>query len=81
MDSKNIRKHKNDIFRLFTVLDRDANITLAASLQEDLTVAFSLIAQDPPDLKSLGISRISLAEVMAELRGFYNLSSTSDKPS
>ena len=76
VDSKNIRKHKNDIFRLFTVLDRDTKITLSASLQEDLTVAFSLIAQDPPDLKSLGISRITLPEALDELRGFYNLSTS-----
>jgi hypothetical protein len=81
VDSKSIRKHKNDIFRLFTVLDRDAKITLPASLQQDLTVAFSLIAQDPPDLKSLGISRITLSEVFDELRGFYNLSTSPDIPS
>lgn len=81
VDSKNIRKHKNDIFRLFTVLDRDAKITLPASLQQDLTVAFSLIAQDPPDLKPLGISRITLSEVLDELRGFYNLSASPDIPS
>lgn len=81
VDSKNIRKHKNDIFRLFTVLDRDVKITLPASLQQDLSVAFSLIAQDPPDLKSLGISRITLSEVLDELRGFYNLSPSPDIPS
>ena len=81
VDSKSIRKHKNDIFRLFTVLDRDAKITLPASLQQDLTIAFSLIAQDPPDLKSLGISRITLSEVLDELRSFYNLSTSPDIPS
>jgi hypothetical protein len=81
VDSKNIRKHKNDIFRLFTVLDRDARITLAASLQEDLGVAIALIAQDPPDLKSLGISRMTWSEVLDGLRGFYNLSMSHDIPS
>lgn len=81
VDTKNIRKHKNDIFRLFTVLDRDAKITLAANLQQDLIVAISLIAQDPPDLRSLGISRITLSEVLDELHGFYNLSTSPDIPS
>ena len=81
VDSKNIRKHKNDIFRIFTVLDRDAKITLAASLQADLDAAFSRIAQDPPDLKSLGISRMTLSEVLDELRRFYNLSTSPDTPS
>jgi hypothetical protein len=73
IDSKNIRKHKNDIFRLFTVLERDIRISLAASLRKDLAVAFSLMEQDPPDLKSLGISRITFTEVLDGLREIYNL--------
>ena len=73
VDSKNIRKHKNDMVRLFTVLDRDAGITLAASLQEDLAAAFALMEQDPPDLKSLGISRITFDEIMTDLRRIYGL--------
>jgi hypothetical protein len=81
VDSKNIRKHKNDIFRLFTVLERDAGIPLPDSLKEDLTAAFSLISQDPPDLKSLGISRVTLPEVLDELRRFYNLSTSTEKSS
>lgn len=81
VDTKNIRKHKNDMFRLFTVLDRDAKITLPANLQKDLIEALSLIAQDPPDLKSLGISRVALPEVLDELREFYNLSTSPDIPS
>jgi hypothetical protein len=71
VDSKNIRKHKNDMIRLFTALDRSARVPLTASLQADLGVALSLMEQEPPDLKSLGISRMSLAEVMDELRRFY----------
>jgi hypothetical protein len=69
------------MFRLFTVLDRDAKITLPANLQEDLIEALSLIAQDPPDLKSLGISRVALSEVLDELRGFYSLSASPGMPS
>jgi len=77
VDSKNIKKHKNDIFRLFTVLDRDTKITMATGLREDLAGAFSRIAEDPSDLKSLGISRMTSAEVLDALRQFYNLSTTS----
>ncbi len=73
VDSKNIKKHKNDIFRLFTVLDRDRKITMAATLREDLAGAVSRIAEDPTDLKSLGISRLTLSEALDELRKFYNL--------
>jgi hypothetical protein len=41
---------------------------------EDLAGAFSRIAEDPPNLKSLGISRMTSPEVLDELRRFYNLS-------
>jgi hypothetical protein len=73
VDSKNIRKHKNDIFRLFTVMDRELTLTLAANLQADLVAAFSQITQDPPDLKAMGIARMNLSEVLDELRRFYSL--------
>lgn len=49
LDSKNIRKHKNDMVRLFTVLDRGNGISLAASLREDLAAAFALMELDLPD--------------------------------
>ena len=74
VDSKQIKKHKNDIFRLFTVLDRGARLPLAAKLQADLTLALSRIAADPPDMKSLGIANMTLVEVLDILRRFYDLS-------
>ena len=80
VDSNNIRKHKNDMIRLFTVLDREAGIQLPAGLQEDLAAAFLLMVQEPPDLKSLGISRMSFAEVLDELRRFYHLSTRTENP-
>ena len=61
------------------MLDREAGVLLPASLQEDLTTAFSLMEKEPPDLKSLGISRMSFADVLDELRRFYNLSTSTGK--
>lgn len=81
VDSKNIRKHKNDMIRLFTVLDRGVRVPLPASLQADLGAALALMENDPPDLKSLGVSRMTLAEVLDGLRQFYNLSTSPEKPS
>lgn len=81
VDSKNIRKHKNDMLRLFTVLDRGAGVTLVKSLQGDLVAATTLMEQDPPDLNSLGIISVSMAEVLDGLRQFYNLSDHTGAPS
>ncbi len=73
IDSKNIKKHKNDIFRLFTVLDRSLTITLPDSLQADLRVAFERIAKESVDLKPFGISKIQLPDLLKELTSFYRL--------
>jgi len=81
IDSKNIRKHKNDIFRLFTILDRASSVTLAETLRNDMRVALVKIAEDPTDLKSFGISTLQLPELIAELHRFYGLSQTLSEPS
>ncbi len=36
IDSKNIKKHKNDVFRLFTLLSPDSEVTIPASIRSDL---------------------------------------------
>src|SRR5690606_16581269 len=43
IDSKNIKKHRNDIFRLFTVLERNRTISLAETLRRDLSEALDRI--------------------------------------
>ncbi len=73
IDSRNITKHRNDIFRLFTVLDREAAITLPDRICSDLRVAFARLSGEPADLKSLGISGIQLPELLAELSRLYGL--------
>ncbi|MBK5262786.1 MAG: hypothetical protein JJE17_09495, partial [Peptostreptococcaceae bacterium] len=37
VDSKNIRKHKNDVFRLATLLTAESRISLSASIMVDMT--------------------------------------------
>lgn len=73
IDSKNIKKHRNDIFRLFTVLERDGSIPLAASVRRDMTEALGRIAQESIDLKPFGIRGLKVAEVIAELNRIYGL--------
>jgi hypothetical protein len=73
VDSRNIKKHKNDIFRLFTVLDRTVVVTLPDSVKTDLVVALDRIAQEPADLKPFGMATLQLSELIAELRRFYGL--------
>jgi hypothetical protein len=76
VDSKNIKKHKNDIFRLFTVLDREVAVKLPDGVRADLREAFARIVREPVDLKPFGISNLQLAQVIEELNRFYGLETT-----
>lgn len=73
VDSRNVAKHRNDIFRLFTVLDRGAPVALPAKIRSDLREAFARLAKEPTDLKPFGISGMQLPELLAELSSFYGL--------
>ncbi len=73
VQSQHIRKHKNDIYRLFTVLDTGLKLIIPKTIQADLKIAFERLADEPTDLKLLGISSMKNAEVLAELSRFYGL--------
>lgn len=76
VDSKNIRKHKNDIIRLFAILEREQIIVLPETVRIDLKKALDLIAPEVIDLKSLGIPRMQLSEVLNELARIFDLGNT-----
>ncbi len=73
IDSKNIKKHRNDIFRLYTVLDRGMTLVLPPSVRADLTEAFIRMAAEPTDLKPFGINKLQLPALLADLNQFYGL--------
>jgi len=59
LDEKNIRKHKNDIFRLATMLTEMDKFTLSADIQDDMNNFYRKISQSLPDntfFKSIGLS-------------------------
>jgi hypothetical protein len=71
--SNDIKKHKNDVFRLFQILSPQSSIGLPESIARDLNQFLSLMQHEPFDLKNLGIKTSSLQEVVDRLRKIYNL--------
>ena len=71
IDSKDIRKHRNDVFRLYQIVDpsplRETPPVVAADIRRFLTE----VRGETIGLKSLGIARISLDEVLAQLGRIY----------
>ena len=58
IDEKNIRKHKNDIFRLATMLTDVDKFSLPADVKSDISVFCQIVSQSLPDdafFKSIGL--------------------------
>ena len=55
VDSKNIKKHKNDVFRLAQLITANTRQVLSPEIAEDMKKFLSEITDEAVDLKSLGI--------------------------
>ena len=74
IDSKDIKKHRNDLFRLFQVIELSESMTLLGSVKEDMRKGLDqLLKEESLDLKSLGIKKRSVKEVVEMLRTKYGL--------
>jgi len=73
IDSKNIRKHMNDVFRLYQIADPSLRISLPANIARDLRLFFSLIPAETIDLKSLGLGTTTIESIITELKRMYGL--------
>ena len=71
VDSRSIVKHKNDIFRLYRVIDPGQVPGVPAAILKDITTFLDAMGNESVDLRSLGIPAADSAGVIAELRRFY----------
>lgn len=73
IDSNNIRKHKNDVVRLYQVIEPDNHIPLPAKIAYDLQNFFGLISTEAIDLKSLGLGSNTVESIISDLKIIYGL--------
>ena len=67
VDSKNIRKHKNDVFRLAQLLTPATRQTINPEIAEDMKFFLSAMQNETIDLKSLGIKGTSKEKILVFL--------------
>lgn len=76
VDSKHIKKHKNDVFRLAATLPGDKQITLPDSIQNDVSTFIEQMAENPPKIKNMfkamGISTINVDDLIGQLKQTFN---------
>lgn len=75
IDSKNIKKHRSDVMRLYQLLDLERNEALPAPIQEDMR---SFLEQVEPllnagYLKQLGLTEIAPIDILLNLQRYYGI--------
>ena len=71
VNSKNIRKHKNDIFRLSDILEPDIRINVSEQIYSDINEFINKIHNEDINLSNLGIRDRTKDEILNELSGIY----------
>lgn len=73
VDSKNIKKHKNDVLRLAAVMDPETRLFLDGKVKNDVLRYIAESEKDPADPKTLGISRITYQDLVNRLKSCYGI--------
>jgi len=71
IDTKNIRKHKNDVFRLLANVSPTNRIESSRDIRNDVIQFIKQAKEDKPDLKNLGIRGTSLYEMLEILGDIF----------
>lgn len=71
VDSKNIKKHKNDVFRLTELIDPTIKITAPQQVQTDIQEFVQRMQNENIDLKQLGLVGRTKDQILNELKGLY----------
>lgn len=74
VDQKDITKHRSDVLRLYQLLDPERRLVLPPAIAADMAAFLDMLgSEDDQLLKSAGIKRLSLAQVVETLGQIYGL--------
>ena len=74
INQRDIRKHKNDVFRLFQIIAPDTRLELPEVIAKDLNRFLTSVEADPPQsLKPFGLGSMQVHEVTKTIRAIYQL--------
>jgi len=73
IQSVDVKKHHNDIFRLYQLLSPDRRIELPEPVRKDLQQCVDIIAGETINLLTFGLGNTTLSEVVLNLKKIYGL--------
>ena len=71
IDSKNIKKHKNDVFRLTELIDPTAKIVAPERVYVDIQEFVQRMGNENVDIKQLGLAGRTKETILEELKAMY----------
>ncbi len=71
VDSKNIKKHKNDVFRLTELLDPTIRVIAPRGVYEDIQNFVQRMQTESVDIKQLGLAGRTKEEILEEVKEMY----------
>ena len=71
VDSKNIKKHKNDVFRLTELIDPTVKIATPSGVYEDMQKFVDRMKNETVDVKQLGLVGRTKEQILQEIGELY----------
>jgi len=71
VDSKNLKKHKNDVFRLLANVPPTLRVDAVEEIRKDVEQFIHLVNEDKPDLKNLGLRNANFNELVDIIRTLF----------
>lgn len=71
VNERDLKKHKNDVFRLFPLVEPNAQITVTPRVEADVRQFINAIRQEPINLAKLGVKGAALDEILRVLEKMF----------
>lgn len=72
IDSRDIKKHKNDIFRILATVTPNSKVIINDNINKDVKEFLTLIESDKPNLKDLGLKHISYEDIIEIINNVFS---------
>lgn len=72
VDSKNIRKHRNDVLRLIANLDPEQHMEIQESVKKDVDVFLGNMLNENIEVRDLGIKEITIRDLVDRAESCFN---------
>lgn len=73
VDSKNIKKHKNDVLKISQLLSPAQRVEVSDSIKDNMRAFIAGIGDDIINIKSLGLAELTLVQITDSINVIYRL--------